>query len=166
MSCAANWMKVKSSAEPASSAELPALHKSLAEANDNTRNPKIAWLDVFVTNASSSVSGFLSRADVQQQHSDCNIDFGVLFGKVCFEDNLDFARFSHRCMTALELPPGLSHKLKVWQPWSEDCFTLVKGEFKSWRDWHFQYSNSVVVTKPNVSVNSVYVSVDYEECVR
>ena len=166
MSGSSNGMKDKSSAELASSAELPAQHKSLAEANDKSRNPKMAWLDVFVTNATSTVSGFLSRAAVEQQHSNSNIDFGLLFGKVCFEDNLDFAKFSHRCLSALELPPGLPHKLKVWQPWNKDCFTLVKGDYKSWRDWHFQYSNSVVVTKPYVSVNSVYVSVDYEECVR
>jgi len=166
MSKSVNGTKDKSSAELASSAELPAQHKSLAEANDNSRNPKLAWLDVFVTNATSAVSGFSPRTAVEQQHSNCNINLGVLFGKVCFEDNLDFTTFSHRCLSALELPPGLSHKLKVWQPWSEDCFTLAQGEFKSWRDWHFQHSKSVIVTKPNVSVNSVYVSVDYEECAR
>ena len=93
MSLSVTEMKEKSSAEPAPSAEPSAQHKGLAEANDKTRNPKIAWLDVFVTNASSDVSGFLSRAVVQEQLVELNIDFGVLFGKVCFEENMDFAKF-------------------------------------------------------------------------
>ena len=123
-----------------------------------------AWLTVVVANTCESVSGFLSRDAALLK--DTNLNLGLSNGTMMFESSLSYDTFFHRVMQCLQLPTTTTAKIKVWLPWRLECRTLRKGDFWTWRNWYLSGADSARSDNPHIDVNTLYVSVDYQQVLR